>query len=85
MADDPRTTARKLMPGILKIWPDIELGDFARAQELMGQMSKQDYRREDILLTLDQAYSERCGTPRRLNPNWFTLTGMLHDLTSKNG
>jgi hypothetical protein len=75
MVFDAKARAEQLRPEIMKIWPDIERGDFERAAELMGETP--DYRREDLLLALDQAYSERNGTPHRLNPNWFTVTGML--------
>ena len=49
-------------------WNDADL---KRATELISAIPTEQYRREDLLFAIDQAYSERLGLPRRIDQKWF--------------
>lgn len=75
----PIEIARELLDNaLLKIYPDLNEQDLERTLQLLRLNPPDECRHEDLLLAIDQAYSERTGK-HRLNPNWFTLTGMLCD------
>lgn len=85
MDDDDKIhkAARALAEFVRTVYPELHPDDvvaiMARTTELLQTDDAANYRREDLVLMFDQAYSERTGKPHKLNPNWFTLTGMLRD------
>lgn len=76
--------ARRLCDFVLKVYPELSRAELGRAMTRSKELLKADYHLddmvppEDILLAIDQACSELLGK-HRMNPNWFTLTGMLRD------
>lgn len=81
--DKIHKAARALHEFVRTVYPELHPDDvvaiMARTIKLLQTDAAADYRREDLVLMFDQAYAERTGKPHKLNPNWFTLTGMLRD------
>jgi len=52
-------------------YPDLTREEFERWGELLAAIPKEDYRREDFICTLDQAYCEHRGIERRFTRKTF--------------
>ena len=52
-------------------YPDLNMEDIERMDELISAIPKDEYRREDFICTLDQAYCEHRGLERRFTRKTF--------------
>ena len=55
-----------------KFYPGFTARDWDRAFEILDEIPREDFRREDLLIALDQAYSENHDAPRNITRKDFT-------------
>jgi len=56
---------------IKEFYPDVTKRDLDRWGDILEAIPREDFRREDLLITLDQAYSENHDTPRMITRKDF--------------
>lgn len=56
---------------IREFYPGFTEWDMERAFEILNAIPREDFRREDLLISIDQAYSESHDTPRMISRKDF--------------